>query len=152
MSRRRELTGIANAVAGSFASRNNDFNGYWAVGQLYCRAMECGSLQVVIRLLPPDESNPCELIASVGEAYRTFLLAHLNRRGLPVSWVASATVEVQFESATPMPEFLRAYAGRQPFQCQVVLVDDLARERKATSSSWCSPHDPTRETQSTRAK
>jgi len=151
MPRRRELTGIADAVASSFASRNNDVNGYWALGQLYRRVIEGGSLQVTVGLVPQDEREAGEPMASVGTAYRQFLIAQLGKRGLPDSWVASASVDVQFESATAMPEFLGTYAGCRPFRCQVVLVDDQARQHKATSNGWCWPHDPARETQSTRA-
>lgn len=151
MPRRRELTGIANAVVGSFASRNNDINGYWAMGQLYRHAMEQGSLNAEIRLLPHGGDELCESVKLASCAYREFLLSQLGKRRLPVSWVVSAKVGIQFESATPMPEFLGVYAGCQPFLCKVVLVDDLDREHKATASGWCWPHDPNRETQSTRA-
>jgi len=34
MARRSELKGIAIAINGSFVSRNNDFNGYWSIGQI----------------------------------------------------------------------------------------------------------------------
>lgn len=152
MPRRRELTGIADAVAGSFASRNNDVNGYWALGQLYRRAKETGSLRVTVDLLSHNErTTVAEPTASISTTYREFLSCHLSKRNLPDSWVVSASVEVQFESVTTMPEFLGKHAGCQPFQCRVVLVDDLAREHIATSVGWCWPHDPARETQSTRA-
>lgn len=95
MPNRRELTGIADAVAGSFASRNNDVNGYWALDQLYRRAKEVGSLQVTVGQLPQDESEAGEPMESVGTAYRQFLIAHLSKRRPPDSWVVSASVEVQ---------------------------------------------------------
>jgi hypothetical protein len=151
MPRRRELAGIACAIAGSFASRNNDVGGYWALGQLYRRAKEVGSLQVKVGLMPYEADRAEAPMASIGSAYRKFLNDHLNKRMLPDSWVASALVTVQFESATPMPELLGKHAGCRPFQCEVMLVDDLAREHRATSNGWCWPHDPARETQSTRA-
>lgn len=150
MPRRRELTGIADAVAGSFASRNNDVNGYWALGLLYQRAKEGGSLQVTVRLLPQDENEVGEPMASVRTGYRAFLRRHLRKRRIPEPWVASASVEIQFESATAMPEFLGTYAGCRPFRCQVLLLDDLNREHMAASTGWCWPHDPARETQSAR--
>ena len=34
MACRSELQGIANALNENFVSRNNDVNGYWAMGQL----------------------------------------------------------------------------------------------------------------------
>ncbi len=34
MARRVELRGIANALNESFVSRNNDFKGFWTIGQL----------------------------------------------------------------------------------------------------------------------
>jgi len=150
MPRRRELAGIADAIAGSFASRNNDVNGDWALGQLYRRAKEGGSLQLTVRLLPNDDSDVGEPMASVSTAYRAFLKAHLGQHRLPSSWVASVCVEVQFESTLAMPEFPGTHAGGRPFHCQVVPVDDRAREHKAASRRWCWPHDPAREPQSTR--
>lgn len=151
MPRRRELIVVVNAIAGSFASRNNDVNGYWAMGQLYRRAIEVGSLQVSIHLMPHDDKQIDEPVASVATAYREFLRLLLVKLHLPDYWVSSAAVNVQFESTTGMPEFLGKHAGCRPFHCQAVLVDDRAREHQASSTGWCWPHDPARENQSARA-
>ncbi|MBU1219482.1 hypothetical protein KKF34_03700 [Myxococcota bacterium] len=35
MPRRKEFKGIAENLAKWCVSRNNDFSGYWAIGQLY---------------------------------------------------------------------------------------------------------------------
>lgn len=150
MPRRRELIVVANAIAGSFSSRNNDVNGYWAMGQLYRRAIEVGSLQVSIHLMPHYDKQIDEPVASVVRSYREFLRLLLVKLHLPECWVSSAGVDVQFESATVMPEFLGKHAGCRPFHCQAVLVDDRARKYQASSTGWCWPHNPARETKSLR--
>ena len=40
MARRIEPRGIANAINGSFVSRNNDFAGYWTIGQLKLQSQQ----------------------------------------------------------------------------------------------------------------
>lgn len=40
MARRTEFKGITHSLNGSFVSRNNEFGGYWAMGQLKSFASE----------------------------------------------------------------------------------------------------------------
>lgn len=54
MPSRRIFKSIAHNLLGSFVSRNHDFNGYWALGQLYTISHEAQTLCVVIDLLTAE--------------------------------------------------------------------------------------------------
>lgn len=67
MARRIELQGIANALNKSFVSRNNDFRGYWAIGQLKLFAIY-NNLTTMQFFLPHQRPTPtlaCDIILYV---------------------------------------------------------------------------------------
>jgi len=51
MALRRELKGIANAINESFINRNNDFKGYWTIGQLKSLALDNGITSMTFPLM-----------------------------------------------------------------------------------------------------
>lgn len=57
MARRIELQGIANALNGSFISRNNDFEGYWAIGQLKSLATNNSLSSITFSLTAPTTNT-----------------------------------------------------------------------------------------------
>lgn len=61
---RNALKSIAAGVLGSFVSRNNDFNGYWAIGQLYSIALRSPARTVSISLTG-DSGVPRGTLAGV---------------------------------------------------------------------------------------
>jgi len=150
MPRRRELKDVANAVAGSFSSRNSDIEGYWALGKLYHFAKQSGVLHLSVILMPPTLIASNGPFGSIAQQYSLMLVSQMEARHLTPSWLVSASVAIEFESNTAMPEFLGLYADCRPFECKVTLVDDLQRPHEATAAGWCWPHDPARETQSIR--
>ena len=151
MPRRRKLNGIVGAVASSFLSRNNDVDGYWALGKLYLHAKQQGVLQVSVTLAPLEMMPNIEPMASIARTHRKLLVSQMERQCLPASWLVSSSVTIEFESATAKPRFLGSHVGGRPFRCNTLLTDDRQRKHEVTVVGWCWPHDATRETQSVRA-
>lgn len=151
MPRRRQFRGIANAIANSFVSRNNDVGGYWALGILYLHAKQQSSLRLVIELKPERPDLGGEPFAAVARTYRNALAAHLVSLRLPFAWLASASVAVDFETAALKPLPFGLHTIGNPFDCRVSLVDDRGRAYETTVHGRCWPHDPNRESRSTRA-
>lgn len=151
MPRRSELNCVASNIVHSFVSRNNDIGGYWALGKLYGYAKNKNSTLLTISLAPLGETPSVEPTELVSRNYGTKLLAMIKGRKLPPSWITSACISVQFESAAAKPQFFSTRINGRPFQCRIEIEDDLGRQHVASVAGWCSPHDPNFETQSTRA-
>lgn len=151
MPRRSELNGVAADIVRSFASRNNDVCGYWALGKLYAFAKEHSNNSLPIPLVPSELASGNETVTFVARNYGNKLHALIQSRKLPESWLVSACITVQFESTTAKPQFFSLRADGRPFQCRIQIEDDLGRKHVAAVVGWCAPHDSNIETQSTRA-
>ena len=138
MSRRKHLVGVAEGTVTSFVSRNNELDGYWAIGML-CRSVGVGELE--LEILPASESSRLGDIA--GRA-RDRLRRHLVALGLPTSTVSGARIRLSFERGLPRPPRI-SDAADVHYRCCAILVDALGREHRAEAAGWCWPHDPTRE-------
>lgn len=150
MPRRSELSGIAAGLAGSFASRNNDVNGYWALGLLSLYAKKHDARYVSINLLPVAPPLTDTLFSAVAKRHAYLLASLVERQGLPSSWLTAASVAVEFESVSSKSRPIAGHADALPFQCSVVLRDDRGTAYKAISRGWCSPHNAQAEKQSLR--
>jgi hypothetical protein len=51
MPTRRDLTGVAHGLLGSFMSRSNDNDGYWALGKLYAFAISADVSEIEIDIV-----------------------------------------------------------------------------------------------------
>ena len=92
MSSRRHLASVADGTARAFASRNNDVDGWWALGLL-------------LDAVPPDDPDyQIDLVAgratpetsmglgSLGDAWGRYLRWSLDRHRLPIGVVRSAVL------------------------------------------------------------
>ena len=149
MPSRNELKSIAAGTLDSFVSRYNDYDGYWALGLLYRSALERSERILSLHLLGAGEKPADPLQEAVAARYREMLLAVLSRRSLPIEWVASATLTVEFEYPgryTPALAILE-----KPFRAELALTTDLGRRIRVQLVRSCWPHDPKRESRSGRA-
>jgi hypothetical protein len=64
------LTNIAGGLCGSFASRNNDLGGYWAIGKLRLLAEQHPQNTVALDVLGPSMLPPSSEFAPLLENYR----------------------------------------------------------------------------------
>jgi hypothetical protein len=147
---RRELTGVAAGVLGSFISRNNDVDGYWALGQL--RA-ECDARNATTRsldLLAGTSSLDGRVASRVAASFREVLLRHLQRLEFAAEQLRLAHVLLEF--APPTSTKLDAYASYgSPFRCVVQLEDDRGHVYRREYAGRRAVHDPRGENRSTRA-
>lgn len=141
MPRRRELKCLASGIASRCVSRNNDIEGYWALGVLYrlAQEMEVDCLRVDIMA---DNGLPGPL----AQFRRNFKSYYGNRDYYLSHFIAGFIVEFKFDS------YSRADPRGNMAQvtCHIHIVDDMGRLRTATASACCRPHDPDREHRSNR--
>lgn len=151
MGSRRSLQGIANNLAHSFASRNNDVSGYWAIGKLYSRALCLGSREIVLDLLSrrkPAESTSEDRV--IEKQFSAFLVRQLETHGLRRENVASARLRVAF--GIPEEKLIggERFGRGEAFGCFVHLEDDLGHQYVGEAHGRTAEHDPSREIRSLR--
>ena len=150
MARRRSLKGIACGLAKSFASRNNDADGYWAMGKLLGYANVSGTTELLIDLLASDQPHAEDTVGLVAERYRKQLGKQLAAHQLSPSWAAAARVHLDF--SVPEDDLKRhvIFGRGQPFGCAVEIVDDNGRMYSAKAYGRVAEHDPRKESRSVR--
>jgi hypothetical protein len=89
MARRKELKGIARNFSELLNCRNNDYLGYWAVGQLYSLVQDSDSDSVTLDLVNFNNSLSNPAIDSMCQAMRTqlnrlFLAQRISRKWIEV--------------------------------------------------------------------
>ena len=151
MARRNELGSIASGIVGSFCSRNNDIDGYWALGKLNKLVENLPNKEVKIELLScsvyPLTNEFDELI----EFYRKKLFEFLASRSIPRVWIESATILSNFELPENDANNSSKFGVGSLCQVQCKIVDDNGRSHNASNYTRCMPHDPKREMKSSRA-
>ena len=146
---RRELNGVVAGLASSFISRNNDVDGYWSVGLLrsFADQHQLQTLRFDILNGPTQPDDP--LLVRVCCAYQTALARQLVARSIDRPVIVEAEILVSFDSAGSRTTARAATYG-SPFSCSVRLLDDHKKEHRKTLFAHCAPHDPRRESKSTR--
>lgn len=150
MPRRARLTNIANGLCDSFASRNNDLDGYWSIGKLRLLAEQCGRSAVSIDLWTSSMQPYSSEFGPVLVRYRRLLekLVHVSRIGLEE--ITAARITVDF-APPPWPRisYYKPHWGEQ----FILAVTVNAKGRAAGVmhyAGYCRPHDPAKESRSTR--
>jgi hypothetical protein len=160
MRRRVVLKSVGSGLLHSFISRNNDLDGYWALGKLFLYAKRLGTTSVTLDLIGRSISPSPKTLSSIYQPpnvellstrYGRMLLHVLAKRNAPLAWAAKALITIEFDRFNVVPRYLPAGANARPYECTLLLVDDLSHEHKLKLTGWCWPHDPEIEYRSTRA-
>lgn len=127
MARRIELRGIANALNESFVSRNNDFKGYWTIGQLKLLAIN-NNLTAMDFILTPPKSAPYLTLINYVELHYAAMLGHLLRKQqIPDIWVSEASITLKFNVNAKHDQLNKCLTSGEPFQCCCQIIDDTGR-------------------------
>ena len=145
---RGELTDLAAGLVGSFASRNNDVDGYWGLGLLRLLVHRAGVRVLRFDLKTATAEPLAPITAAVVRVYCDKLEQQLTQRRIPAGEVLKAEINVEFGvEANPLKS---ASTYGEPVRCTVVLVDHRNRVIRKSLLTNCGPHDPARETRSAR--
>ncbi|MGE6786550.1 hypothetical protein ACQKGL_28950 [Ensifer adhaerens] len=132
MSRRKQFKGICHDILATFASRYNDLNGYWALGQ-YVAFLNClGERQIQFKLgnsiVVPDGAG----LAFSAKYYRGAIFRMMEANAMPQAWFADATIRFSIVA------FGRA-------ACEIEVVSDRGRTYRSDLTIDVRPHDSLRE-------
>lgn len=148
MARRSVLKGVASDLLTSFVSRNNDIEGYWAIGKLCRLAKETNVTRIQIDLLRGCLSVPSKAFGSMTSGYRLWVETLAGAKGL---LLAECLVDIEFELFSKPGRAVSGDLAETPFRCSVTLVDDRKGVWGSSMSGICWPHDADRERRSSRA-
>ncbi|GAA6181371.1 hypothetical protein NBRC116594_28090 [Shimia sp. NS0008-38b] len=129
MARRREFQGICNSYLGFFVSRNNDLDGYWALGQYQNAVRKAASHSMWFDFCAPFDAMDTSRFAREQRAYQLVFQSQLAVRKMPEGWCAQGGVAV---SSVSVRELI----------CVVLLIDDLGQTYRASAREFVLPHDP----------
>lgn len=150
MARRIELQGIANALNESFISRNNDFAGYWAIGQLKSFSINNTLSSIIFSLTAPATNTIFNLQNYIVLHYSKKLAYLLKKQQIPDCWVHKISITIDF-SVNAKHEQLRDYpTSGEPFQCCCKITDDTGRVYTSIRYGRCQPHSRVNELKSFR--
>jgi hypothetical protein len=142
MASRRLLASVAEGTARSFASRNNDVGGWWALG-LLLDALPAGDPDYRLDLLAgtaePEAPGPLGLLAP---AWRDYFAWSLRRHDVDPGAVRSAVLTVCFDRKRPVTSHLPQRddeALDRHFAVRVEVEDDRRRVRLAVAEGHCGP-------------
>lgn len=150
MPRSARLRNIASGLCGSFASRNNDLNGYWAIGKLRSLAEQHGQSSVLLDVLASSMQPSSSEFAPVLKSQRRLLTKLAGRSGIRFEEITAASITLDFAP----PPWPRAACDKPQWGEQFVLTVTINADGRAAGmmrrTGYCRPHDPTRERRSTR--
>ena len=145
-----QLRNIANGLCGAFGSRNNDLDGYWSIGKLRLLAGQYHQTTVAIDLRDLSMQPSSSELAPVLAQYRCLLEKLAGLSGIRFDAITAACITVDF---APPPWPRASYCKPQWGDRFVLIVTIDANGRTAgivRHAGYCRPHDPARETRSTR--
>lgn len=149
MPRRKQLKNVACGIARRFSSRNNDIDGYWALGLLYSTASAAATNSIRLDLMSETAVPSLKHTGRVVSQFKQYLRDQLENINL-TNCLSAATVEVEF-NVEPQSNNANSNSLGDRFRCCVTLTDDHGKDRKGYADGFCRQHDATRESRSTRA-
>lgn len=148
MPRRAKLTNIASGLCGSFASRNNDLNGYWSIGILRSLADKYGRTSVSLDLLTSSMQPSFPEFAPVLARYYRLLVNFAGLSRIQLDEIMTARITVDFAPPPwPRESYYRSNWGDQ-FILTVTINANGRAAGSARHTGYCRPHDPARESRS----
>ena len=135
---------MAAGLCGSFASRNNHLDGYWAIGKLRSLAAQY-SQKVLLDLLARSMQPPSSEYAQVLADHQLLLQKLASRSGIRLDAITTAHIYVDF---LPQP-WPRAIYYKQQWGEQFLVTVTVSADGRASGivshAGYCRPHDPGRE-------
>jgi hypothetical protein len=128
MPRRRQFQGICHDILGSFVSRYNDFEGYWAFGQYVLVLNRIGETQFQFKLTGPTETSDHHVLAVSEEYYRGAVLRLMETNAMPQAWLADGAIKVSIVAPDEV-------------KCEIEIVSDLDKTYRCARTMSVRPHD-----------
>jgi hypothetical protein len=145
MARRKQFKGIAKNLAQWCLSRNNDYSGYWVVGQLYKYSREQNENIISVNVLNSNFTHEGEFFSTLCNSLTKIAKHQMYKNSIPESWLKSISVKFHFEAPYEHKYHCWGSALGKPMLCSISIVTDLGREYTGESGCNCWVHNPIKE-------
>ena len=152
MKRRNIIKNISYGIMDSFMSRNNDINGYWALGIFYKVAAENNQKHFVLDLISKVSDPYYKYSANVASRYKEFIDKQLAKPSLDSIKIIHAQVQIEFNVPAEKKHIERMITWGKPFNLKVTLEDENHKLYIAQTVGWCDKHNPNKERRSIKNK
>lgn len=146
-----ELQSVAHDIACACVGRNNDLNGYWALGILMAVARDREIERIEFDLLLGTASQADERLIDLGPVYSGLLFKQMERRKIARRRIVRAAVGFSFDFGRSRPSPFSDQLVEHPFAVTVTIHDHSTLVHEECKKEWCWPHNPEFESRSTRA-
>ncbi|MCG7490206.1 hypothetical protein MHN79_11945 [Vibrio sp. Of14-4] len=141
----KPFKGIAFNLAQFCISRNNDYLGYWAIGQLYSFASQRGVKQITFNILNQEIDPESHQFSQLNALYIELIAKVAHRSKASFQRLTNAVVIFKFDVEYQHKHHYLGSDIGNPFLCVVELTSDLGRIYKAELGCNIQLHDPARE-------
>ncbi len=145
MARRKDLKNILQGIVGAFVSRNNDLNGYWAIGKIYKAAVDHKIEIVHLDLLGSSSSLGTAEINQLAQIWSEKLATELAKCNIPKGWLRTAKMTCEFTTDVQNIEVSGIYPvgdlGKYTFE----IITDIGSTYSQSKIVKCRQHDASRE-------
>jgi hypothetical protein len=145
MPRRRELKGICLNFSELLNCRNNDYLGYWAVGQLCLLAKNEGVNSISLNLVNSSNSLSNPEVELMNKQMKGYLDKILNAHKIPHNWIKSVLVKFSFNQEYQHKFHYWGSAIGNHYLLQLTIETDLGYINSAIQGGNVKPHDPSKE-------
>lgn len=150
MPRRAHLRNIASGLCGSFASRNNELDGYWSIGKLRSLAERYGRTTVSLDVLRSSIHPSSSEFAPVLARYRSLLVKLAELSGIRLEEIRAAHITLDFAPRPwPRASYYKPQWGDQ-FTLTMTINADGSAAGIVHHAGYCRSHDPVKESRSAR--
>jgi len=150
MPKRKAIKGIVGGIASSFASRNNDSDGYWTMGIVCKIVRDSGANHFTLDLATGESRPEYKYSSQIAAPYYDSILRQITKLGFTEEVIRNTMIEVEFNVPSSKSQIASEWLDGSPFICRAIIVDDLNRVWSANFDGWCRPHDPKKERRSVR--
>lgn len=145
MARRIDIKNILQGILGSFVSRNNDLNGYWAIGKLYKTAVEHEKEIVTLNLLKPISSIETHELNCLTHMWSEKFLSELEKYKIPRKWIISAKISANYSNKIKKMPASTSYPVGDTARYKFEIKTDTETTYRQSKLVKCWQHDPARE-------
>lgn len=141
MATRRSFKCIGLGVLGSFVSRNNDVDGYWALGKicslLLANNTSKASVDLINKVIDPASAEFDSMLKQYSEKLYTIM----SKFGFEKETAIRAEIQL---TLSPADQYPLAYPTTDKYclESKISITDDRGRIYTMKSTPTCNPYDP----------
>ena len=142
MPKHKVLKSVVRSLADSFTSLMNYWQDDYVMGHLLSAARDSGQTTLKVDLMS-GSAGPHELLVSpVAQSVKSYcddFRDLVKRSGADPAFVASATLQVEFDTSVELPLHRGSQIKQSPYVCTAILEDDRGKTYESRLTGWWFP-------------